>query len=146
MFVRNPYNYDVDAVSLANGLACEDASMTQQQFKDETDINEIVRRFGVTGVLPNVHQQLEYAQFDDIVDYHTAATAIVEADARFMELPSALRARFNNSPQAFLEFCGDGRNRLEAERLGLVKPSQAPQAPHPTPTPTSTPSAPPTAS
>ena len=53
VFLRTPYNYDVDEVSAETGLACFDESLTQQQFKEESDINEIVRRFGLTGQTPD---------------------------------------------------------------------------------------------
>ena len=51
-FVRNPYNYDMAAVSQETGLKCQDPSLAQQHMKDECDINVIVERFGVTGQLP----------------------------------------------------------------------------------------------
>ena len=41
-----------DALSFSSGLACDDPSLTQQQFKEESDINNIVDRFMKTGHLP----------------------------------------------------------------------------------------------
>ena len=48
-FLRTPYNYDVDKVSDETGLSCPEVTLAQQNFKDETDINYIVRQFGITG-------------------------------------------------------------------------------------------------
>ena len=49
VFVRNPYNYDMDKVSNETGLECKDPSLAQQHMKDECDINTIVEQFRVTG-------------------------------------------------------------------------------------------------
>ena len=47
VFLRTPYNYDKDAATNESGLHCEDASLAQQHFKDECDINNILRQFNV---------------------------------------------------------------------------------------------------
>ena len=52
LFIRTPYNYDTDKISQNTGLDCGPETKTQQQFRDEVDINTIVERFGVTGELP----------------------------------------------------------------------------------------------
>ena len=52
IFLRTPYNYDRDAASNESGLACEEPSLAQQHFKDECDINNILRQFNITGLLP----------------------------------------------------------------------------------------------
>ena len=40
-FLRTPYNYDTVAASNESGLGCEDPTLTQQQFAEESDINTI---------------------------------------------------------------------------------------------------------
>ena len=50
-FMRTPYNYDTDEVSVDSGLVCPEPTLAQQQFKDEADINLILERFGRTGEL-----------------------------------------------------------------------------------------------
>ncbi|AXH74724.1 MAG: internal scaffolding protein [Microviridae sp.] len=119
-FLRTPYNYDTDAVSRETALHCMDKSLTQQHMAKECDINEIVRQFGLTGVLPNKYEAPVYADFTDVGDYRTALQAVREAGEKFMELPAELRARFENDPQRLIDFVGDERNRHEAFTLGLV--------------------------
>ena len=51
-FLRAAFNYDADEVSLETGTACHGASLAQQSFAEECDINVIVRRFGVGVPLP----------------------------------------------------------------------------------------------
>lgn len=117
--------YDSDAVSLENGLECLDDSLTQQHQAEEADINTIVRRFGISGVLPQSIRLPQYGDFDAIIDYQTALDAVIAADKAFMEVPADIRARFDNQPQLFLEFCSDPSNLEELRKLGLAKPAAA---------------------
>lgn len=118
-FVRTPFNYDMFAASKAAGLECTEPSKTQQSFKDDCDINVIVRRFGVTGQLPNVAAPV-YGDFSQIDDFRSAIHAVMDAEDEFMKLDAKIRERFNNDPQELLEFCADTRNIEEAKKLGLV--------------------------
>jgi phage internal scaffolding protein len=119
-FLRTPYNYDTNAASNESGLACEEPSLTQQHFKDETDINNILRQFNITGLLPESPLSPRYGDFSGVVDYHTALNAVLDAGDQFMALPADLRARFNNDPAQLIEFIDDESNRAEAEKLGLL--------------------------
>lgn len=120
VFVRNPYNYDMDEASNESGLKCEDVSLAQQQFVEESDINTIVERFGLNGELPSVLRAPTYGDYTGIGDFQSAMNAVLAAQANFMELPAKVRARFSNDPQQFLEFVQDEANRAEAEALGLL--------------------------
>ena len=123
IFLRTPYNYDVDAASNESGVACEEPSLAQQQFKDECDINNILRQFNITGLLPETLSP-KYGDFSGISDYKTALDRVIAADEEFMNLPATLRARFDNEPAKLIEFLNDDQNRLEAEKLGLVEPKE----------------------
>lgn len=133
VFLRTPYNYDTNEASDESGLRCEDESLAQQHAKDETDINTIVRRFGLTGELPNGVRAPQYGDFTDAVDYHTAMNAVTTANAAFMQMPADIRARFNNDPGAFVDFCSDENNRDEAKKLGLIVGSPVELTPNPAP-------------
>ena len=124
-FLRTPYNYDRDAASNESGLACEEPSLTQQHFKDETDINNILRQFNVTGMLPEAPLSPRYGDFSGIVDYHSALNAVIAAEDSFMTLPAQIRARFENDPAQLIDFLGDENNRSEAEKLGLLEVPKA---------------------
>ena len=120
-FFRTPYNYDRDAVSDETGLRCEDESLAQQSFKDECDINVIVKRFGLTGTMPESVQTPVYADFTDLVtDYHSAMDLVLRADEAFMSLPAAVRVTFNNDAGAFVDFCSDAKNAEKMRELGLT--------------------------
>jgi len=124
-FIRNPYNYDTLAASNESGLRCEDASRTQQHFKDETDINNILRQFNITGQLPSKAISPRYGDFTGIGDYHSALNQVIAAETEFMTLPATLRARFNNDPQELIEFLDNPENMTEAKKLGLVNKTEA---------------------
>lgn len=125
MEFRTGYNYDTDGVSFETGLVCPEPSLTQQQFAEEADINTLVNRFGLTGELPQNVTMPSYADFSEIVDYHTAMNRVVAAREAFAAMPANVRARFGNDPGQFVEFFNDEANRDEAKRLGLVVGTQA---------------------
>ena len=125
-FVRSPYNYDVDEVSVSTGLRCDDLSLAKQSFAEECDINTIVRRFNLTGQLPENVGAPTYADFEEVFDFHTAMNAVAKAHESFDEMPADVRARFHNNPAEFVDFCSDDSNRPEAEKLGLVFPKAEP--------------------
>lgn len=125
LFLRTPYNYDTDAASNESGLACEEPSLAQQHFKDECDINTILERFNITGLLPESPLSPRYGDFSGIGDYHTAMNRVMAAKDEFMSLPAQIRSRFNNDPAQLIEFLQNESNRPEAEELGLVEKAAA---------------------
>lgn len=131
-FFRSPYNYDRDAVSRDTALVCEGKSLTLQSQAQEADINVIVKRFGMTGELPQVAVPPSFGNFDVELDYRTALDVIRAADRSFMQLDAAVRARFLNDPARFVEFCEDPKNLEEMRRMGLaVQASKNPPGPTP---------------
>lgn len=129
MFLRSTYNYDVDEASLEAGTSRPvdsdtgeiiDDGVTQQSFKDECDINTIVKRFGLTGEMPGGFAMPVSGDFSGIGDFQSAMNAVRAAQEAFDSLPGEMRARFANDPQRLISFLEDGANRDEAVKLGLV--------------------------
>lgn len=126
MFLRTPYNYDLDAASNESGLRCEDASLAQQHYKEECDINTILQKFNVTGLLPETPLSPRYGDFTGIGDYHTALNRVIAAQEGFDALPAQIRARFENDPAQLIDFLEKEENLQEAISLGIVeKPATA---------------------
>lgn len=122
-FVRSAYNYDRNAASDASSVVCVEPSLTQQQFKEETDINTIVERFGLTGEVPsNVRMPLEGDFTEVVTDYQSALNMVKAADEAFMQMPAMVRREFDNDPQKFMEFVDNPANRDKAKALGLLTP------------------------
>ena len=100
---------------------CNPESQVQQQFKNECDINYIVKRFLQTGQFVNMRRPEEYS-FGDFtgLDYRTALDFVRSANEQFNTLDSHIRERFANNPYNLLQFLENPANREEAERLGLI--------------------------
>lgn len=126
MQFRHGYSTDQDQVSKATALKCPEQTLTQQHQKDEADINTIVRKFGLTGQLPQDLRVPQYGDFTGISDYQTALNAVMQANESFLQLPAKIREKFHNDPEQFVNFCLDEKNRKEAEELGLVLAKKEP--------------------
>jgi phage internal scaffolding protein len=123
---RTGYNYDTDAASAESALHCLDESLAVQSERDESDINTIVKRFGLGVPLPQGVVMPQYGDFTGVTDYQSALNLINQADDNFMQFPADVRARFQNNPAYMLDFLANDSNRDEAAKLGLiVSPSPA---------------------
>lgn len=103
-----------------SALECKDPSLAVQSQAVESDINTIVRRFNVTGQLPSAARLPQYGDFDRVDDFRSALEAVMQAQASFDAIPAEIRARFGNSPQAFLEFCSVSENLPQLQEWGLA--------------------------
>ena len=101
------------------GLKCSPGRV-KQAFKDECDINAIMARYNRTGILPQSRIGALYGDVSALTSYQDGLDLVARIDDAFAALPSAVRARFGNSPENLLDFLGDKRNLDEAVRLGLV--------------------------
>lgn len=110
----------MDYASSRSGLECKDESLARQSEAEDADINTIVRRFGLTGQLPDNIRLPQYGDFTNITSYHEAMNQVARAGEEFDKLPAAIRARFHNDPEEFVEFCSDKQNEDELEKLGLL--------------------------
>ena len=128
-FVRSAYNYDRDAASDESGLRCEDESMAIQSAEEESNINTIVRRFGLTGEVPNGLAMPQSGDFTGVPDFHTAMNLIRKTQEEFLRVPAEIRARFQNDPQKFMAFIEDDSNYEEARKLGLLRAKEVPPEP-----------------
>jgi len=104
---------------------------TIQSQKEEADINTIVKRFGISGMLPtNVRTPLNI-DFDQSFDFQSAMNLINDAQRAFMEMPADVRQRFGNDPGLFVDFASDPKNQDEARKLGLALPVVVEETPPP---------------
>lgn len=107
----------------------EEPSRTQQQYAEECDINNIMRKYSTTGEFTHLtSKQGRYADFSEIKDYRSMLHTVMEAESAFMALPADVRLRFKNDPHELLSFIQDTKNYDEALKLGLVNPRTPPEA------------------
>lgn len=102
-------------------------SLTVQSDAEDADINVIVRRFNLTGQMPQNFRLPEYSDFEGITDFTEAALAIKAGGDEFMRLPHEIRARFDHDPGVFFDFAVNPDNYDALAELGLAKPREIPQ-------------------
>ena len=103
------------------GTYVSEASATKQEYKDECDINSIMRRYVTQGVLPPNVKVGRYGDFTNVGDYRECLESLETAKSQFMALPSAVRKRFGNDPANLLAFVMDKSNLEEARSLLFVR-------------------------
>ena len=103
-------------------LDCQDGSRTKQSFKEECDINTIMKRYENTGVLPElIKTNPAYGDFSDVGTYLEAMSVVKLAEEQFSGLSAKVRDRFSNDPVKFLEFANNPGNGKEMIDLGLAQ-------------------------
>lgn len=96
-------------------------SLTQQHFKDECDINNIIKKYKTDGEFTHLNRKKGvYADLSSATDYHEAMNTVIKAQDAFATLPSQTRSRFENDPSQLLAFINDEANYEEAIKLGLM--------------------------
>ena len=139
-----------------------DRSLTKQSFKDECDINKILKRAQKAGTLSHLEQyQGVYGDFADF-DFLEAQINLTKGREVFDALPSELRSEFHNSPAEFFNYVNDpanaddlrrklpalaepGRQNLDVSGKSPPGDAREPQATETTPTEAPTASEPPAA-
>lgn len=118
------YDYAIDP-----GITFQNQEFAaKQSFKEECDINTIMRNFEETGLLQNLAKRDPvYGDFSDPGTFHEAQNIVVVAKEQFAALPARIRERFNNDPANFLEFVYDESNIDELVKMGLATKSEEPQ-------------------
>jgi len=122
-------------------LVTSGKTRAQQSFKDECDINNIMRKYRATGLVP----QRGPGEFLDVsagLDFQAALHLVQEARETFDDLPAHVRKEFDYSPSNMVDFLQNPENREKAIELGLVEapaadppPSEVSPASEPPPQP-----------
>jgi len=124
---KTPYN--ANSCSRTSDLGNFPNTLTKQSFKDECDINNILKKYESTGVLPSlILENPQYGDYSDVPAYQTALDTVMKAEEQFMSLSAKLRDRFDNDPAKFLAFVDDPSNAQELYDLGLTREGAAAKA------------------
>ncbi len=95
---------------------------TKQSFKDETDINKILKRAQKTGTISHLNKhEGRYADFASF-DFQGNLNMLAKGREIFDDLPIELRNEFDNSPADFFKYVNDPAN---ADRLSELLPALA---------------------
>lgn len=110
-------------------LVCEPgSSRTKQSFKDQVNINKIIKKHRRTGMLEHVNRKAPfYGDVSNLVGYAEALIKVKEAEELFNNMSADIRERFNNNPQEMVTFLEDKNNLKEAIELGMVLKQPEPE-------------------
>lgn len=105
------------------GVECRE-NKTRQEFKEDCDINLVLKRYKTKGILPIVTKA--EARYGDLtgVDFQKAQDVILSANSAYMALPAKIRRRFKDAGE-FLSFLDDPENVDELVSLGLATRREA---------------------
>lgn len=138
---RDQYDDEADAIARAESdVTPTGKTLTQQSFKDDADINVIMKRFGITDGAVPVPQPAEFydrptSDFGEGVSLREVLDVQRAAANHFNALPAQIRKKFDNKPQKMHDWIHDEANHEEAVRLGLLIKKPTPE-PTPAPAPT----------
>ncbi len=95
---------------------------TKNAFKDETDINKILKRAEKVGTISHLNQYRgQYADFSNF-DFFEATLMLTKGREIFDALPAEIRSEFSQSQAAFFNYVNDPAN---VERLDELLPALA---------------------
>lgn len=100
----------------------EEPSLAQQQFKEECDVNHIMKKYEQTGQIYHVNRkQGVYADLSNLTDYRQMLADVQKAEEAFQSLPAKVRYEFGNDPSKLIHFLQDKNNKSKAIELGLIE-------------------------
>jgi hypothetical protein len=101
-------------------------SLTQQEFKESCDINNILAKFSVQAQALGVdasqlmpQDQGTYGDFSNLDDFQTAQNKIAFLNDQFSNLPSDVRRRFGDDLNNFVSAISDPTRVDELGELGV---------------------------
>lgn len=94
---------------------------TKQEYKQESDVNFIIKRYQATGMFPQARGQALYQDVSQIPDYKACRDTVIEAQEHFNSLPAAVRSKFKNDPAEMLEWAKQIENREAANELNIFE-------------------------
>lgn len=81
-----------EEMSYETGLDCSILpDLTRQEFKDETDVNKVLARYGVNTPM----RQPQYSEVDYDMDLQASLEAIREAERAIAKLPVELQGKYS---------------------------------------------------
>jgi hypothetical protein len=113
-------------------------SKTDQQYRDDCDVNHIMNKYAKTGIITHLAKHPgRFANVSEIPNLLEGFEKVNQAKQAFMDLPGSLRKRFNNDFRNMVAFLNDRSNQEEAIKLGLIELKEiAEQADSPVDAPT----------
>lgn len=104
----------------------EGDSLTQQHFKEECEVINIIKKHDRNGIIEHVQRgKARYGDFSEVKDYRQALDLVKNAQEEFMQIPSDIRKKFENDPGKFYEFVSNPENKSELIEMGFIETPKA---------------------
>lgn len=127
---RNVYSAREESRDDKKAIVFTENSLTDQNFKEETDVNMILAKYKVTRNLAVLGlgadgQPLGNPKYgDDYADigtYQECLEVVTQAEEQFMQLPGSIRKEFGNTPEGMLKWLQDPANYERGVELGFFE-------------------------
>lgn len=105
-------------------ITCPEQGRTRPEFRDECDINTIVKRCMQNGLPlgdPARKALARYGDISQLPDFAEMNQRIIAAREAFMHIPPQIRERFDNDPGIFLNASQTPEGRKLMLELGLAE-------------------------
>ena len=82
--IRFKTHYNLESFSRTSDLGPFPDTMTKQSFKDECDINNILKKYETTGALPSlILENPQYGDYSNVPAYQDALNIVMKAEEQF---------------------------------------------------------------
>lgn len=106
-------------------IDCSHPKLTDQSFKKQCDINNIMMQYSKTGLLPQMSIQTPKFQDNTLIpDLNTAFEHVNNAIDAFKELPPYIRKLMDNNPSNLESFISNTENHDILIKHGLIVKKQ----------------------
>ncbi len=95
----------------------------KQSFREQCDINHILKAFTRTGVLTHLNPHSPTYAYAGSASYQDGMQIVANANSMFEQLPAKIRKEFDNDPANFLAYVEDPENETELQKMGLFSDS-----------------------
>ena len=123
MQFNTAYNYEKQAeVRKKTATMNKKPSLTKQNLAENLDVNNIIKKYNKAGVRLDMMQfEGVYGEFNSM-EYRDAVEMVDKADELFLNVPSKVRAEFDNDPGRFIDFATNPDNLQQMRDWGLAHP------------------------
>lgn len=120
------------AAGVSTGYACKTPTLTQQHFKEQCDVNNIINRFtasarasgaSLSDLLPPVTSK-DFADVSNVGDFLDASNRVARMVETFEALPADVRRRYQDQPSVFVQALNSPEELRFLSTKGIISGTQ----------------------
>lgn len=120
--ISNKYALDFTVYDSDKDKYVPELTRTQQSPAQDCDINVMLEKHTLTGLINGNSALPKYGDFVGAPDFQSALDIVINAERMFSSLDAKTRKYFSNDPAEYLAFVNDPANLEEGIRMGLFVP------------------------